>query len=97
MFLVFNPTCTSEAGVEIGGVSLPAHGASGPGHVAFRVPSAALPAWKARLANAGLAIEAEIDWPDGGRSFYVRDPAGNSVEFASPEVWDLSEAVSPAV
>ena len=39
----------------------------------------------------GCAIEHEQAWPRGGRSFYVRDPAGNSVELATPRIWGLPE------
>ena len=43
---------------------------------------------------AGVAIEADFRWPGGdgvpgARSIYVRDPAGNSVEFAEPRLWNL--------
>jgi hypothetical protein len=34
-----------------------------------------------------VAIESEVSWPGGGRSLYVRDPAGNSLEFASADIW----------
>jgi catechol 2,3-dioxygenase-like lactoylglutathione lyase family enzyme len=72
-------------------VPVPPHGARGAGHVAFRVPAAALEAWRARLTAAGVAIEAEIAWPRGGRSLYVRDPAGNSVELGTAAIWGLPE------
>ena len=91
MFLLFNPERTSTTPGEVGGVAVPAHGTSGAGHVAFRVPEAELPAWRARLADAGVAVEADIAWPRGGRSLYVRDPANNSVELASPRLWGLPE------
>lgn len=87
MFLVFAPEHTGQGGAEVGGVSIPAHGASGAGHVAFSVSAAALPAWKARLGENGIGIEAEVHWPGGGESLYVRDPAGNSVELATPALW----------
>jgi hypothetical protein len=35
----------------------------------------------------GVEVEREIGWPDGSRSLYVRDPAGNSVELAPPSLW----------
>ncbi|HQX85206.1 MAG TPA: RdgB/HAM1 family non-canonical purine NTP pyrophosphatase, partial [Aestuariivirga sp.] len=41
--------------------------------------------------SQGIAIERIVDWPDGGRSIYVRDPAGNSVEFAESRIWHLPE------
>lgn len=64
---------------------VPSHGAIGPGHVAFRVEG--LDAIANRLRSQGLEIEREITWPLGGRSVYVRDPAGNSVEFVEGEIW----------
>jgi catechol 2,3-dioxygenase-like lactoylglutathione lyase family enzyme len=90
MFLVFDPGRTSNPGVPTpGSVVVPPHGAFGPGHVAFRVDETTLPAWRASLASAGIMIEAEVEWPRGGRSIYIRDPAGNSVELASPAIWRL--------
>ena len=41
-----------------------------------------------RLQAAGVEIDTSFDWPNGARSLYVRDPAGNSVEFAEPWLWD---------
>jgi len=84
VFLVFNPAATSAPG-------FPPHGANGPGHVAFRVPSGELEQWRERLRNNSVAIEAEVDWPKGGHSIYFRDPAGNSIELASAAVWGLEE------
>ena len=52
-----------------------------------RATEADLPAWRDRLAAARVEIEAEIEWPRGGRSIYVRDPAGNSVELAPAGIW----------
>ena len=91
MFLVFAPAVTASAPGAVGGVPVPAHGAHGPGHVAFAIDDAALGAWRARFDAAGVPIEAEISWPRGGRSLYVRDPAGNSVELASPRIWGLDD------
>jgi len=59
--------------------------------VAFAVPTDTLAAWKAHLQAHGIPIEAEIVWPNGARSLYVRDPAGNSVELATPSLWGFSE------
>lgn len=87
VLLVFDPRRTSTAAGAVGGVPVPSHGATGAGHVAFAVDEASLPAWRERLAAHGVAIEAEIAWPRGGRSLYVRDPAGNSVELAPARIW----------
>jgi catechol 2,3-dioxygenase-like lactoylglutathione lyase family enzyme len=66
---------------------VPPHGATGPGHVAFAVPAGGLEALSAHLRARGVGVEREITWPRGGRSAYVRDPAGNSVEFVEGEIW----------
>lgn len=82
MLLVFDPAATAVAVDDV-----PTHGARGPGHMCFAAPDPSFTAWRAHLAANGIAIEAEITWPNGARSFYVRDPAGNSVEFAEPHLW----------
>lgn len=88
VFLVFNPKKTREPDPKLG---VSPHGATGEGHVAFAVREEELDAWRGRLAASGVAIEQEIGWPGGGRSLYFRDPAGNSVELASPRIWRLEE------
>src|SRR4051794_31704946 len=57
------------------GLHLPAHGARGPGHFALGIDADALDAWRRRLADHGVAIEQETNWPRGGRSLCFRDPA----------------------
>jgi catechol 2,3-dioxygenase-like lactoylglutathione lyase family enzyme len=86
MVLLFEPNAAAV------GRHVPAHGAKGPGHVCFALAEDALAAWQARLVAAGVAIEQEVSWPRGGRSFYFRDPAGNSLELATPRIWGLPEA-----
>lgn len=86
MFLVFRPEATAQATGEV-----PTHGAHGPGHVAFAVPRQEIPAWRQRLGSHGIEIEQEIHWPSGGHSLYFRDPAGNSVELATPQTWGLGD------
>lgn len=84
MFLLFNPAATLQPGQQV-----PSHGTQGPGHVAFAVDEADLSGWRERLLEHGVEIEAEVTWPSGGRSIYFRDPAGNSVELATPQTWNL--------
>jgi catechol 2,3-dioxygenase-like lactoylglutathione lyase family enzyme len=85
MLLLFEPKAAA------GGRHVPPHGTKGPGHACFAVAESALAGWQARLAQAGVAIEQEMSWPRGGRSFYFRDPAGNSLELATPRIWGLPE------
>ena len=44
-------------------------------------------AWRKQLREAGIPIEREVDWDEGGRSLYFRDPAGNIVELAPLTIW----------
>jgi catechol 2,3-dioxygenase-like lactoylglutathione lyase family enzyme len=91
MLLIFNPAHTAREQTSVGGAAIPLHGASGAGHMAFAVADADMAHWRARLQQQGVAIESEVDWPAGGHSIYLRDPAGNSVELASPRLWGLAE------
>jgi catechol 2,3-dioxygenase-like lactoylglutathione lyase family enzyme len=85
MLLLFDPVA-ARANRDV-----PAHGASGAGHACLAVPESELVAWQARLRAHGVTIEHEQAWPRGGRSFYFRDPAGNSLELATPRIWGLDE------
>ena len=65
----------------------PPHGAHGRGHACFVAPPDEYDAWKARLATADVAVKQEIVWPNGVRSFYFDDPAGNVLEIADGDLW----------
>ncbi|MEI8180998.1 RdgB/HAM1 family non-canonical purine NTP pyrophosphatase, partial [Aestuariivirga sp.] len=86
MLLVFNPSSSSTQDIKDGP---PAHGAAGAGHLCFRAPDGGLDKWQAHLEAKGVAIEKVLDWPEGGRSVYFRDPAGNSLEFAEGSLWEF--------
>lgn len=86
VLLLFDPAHSEAAGRDV-----PSHGARGPGHVAFSVPQEELDRWRDRLGSLGVEVESEVRWPRGGRSLYLRDPAGNSVELTSPSIWGLAE------
>jgi catechol 2,3-dioxygenase-like lactoylglutathione lyase family enzyme len=87
MLLIFNPEATCVPPGPDAKLPVPPHGARGEGHVCFRASAAEIDAWKRRLQQAGVAIEADFEWPGGGRSIYFRDPAGNCLEFAEPRIW----------
>jgi catechol 2,3-dioxygenase-like lactoylglutathione lyase family enzyme len=76
---------------EDGKLPVPPHGAKGEGHICFSLPGAALDDCRATLEANGIEIESDFHWPHGPRSIYVRDPAGNSVEFAEPALWGMEE------
>ena len=82
MLLLFNPLETAKSSGDV-----PTHGAHGPGHVAFAIAPNQIDLCRRQLQENGIAIETEITWPSGGQSIYFRDPAGNSVELATAQVW----------
>jgi catechol 2,3-dioxygenase-like lactoylglutathione lyase family enzyme len=86
MLLIFNPEATNMAPTNPA-LPVPPHGCYGEGHVCFRASLPEIEAWRAHLEAKGVAIEADFEWPGGGRSIYFRDPAGNCLEFAEPRIW----------
>lgn len=83
MLLLFDPRGVGREDSET-----PSHGAHGPAHIAFAVEESDVAGWQAQLTRHGVPIEKLVDWPQGGRSLYFRDPAGNSLELATPRIWD---------
>jgi catechol 2,3-dioxygenase-like lactoylglutathione lyase family enzyme len=88
MLLLFDPNAT-EMPSRDPRLPVPPHGARGPGHVCFSASTVEIDAWRVHLTRHGVAIEADFEWPGGGRSIYFRDPAGNCIEFAEPRIWGL--------
>ena len=89
MLLIFNPDATEMPPEPDAKLPVPPHGARGEGHVCFRASAEGVEAWCAHLEKEGVEIEADFEWPNGGRSIYFRDPAGNCLEFAEPRIWGL--------
>nr|WP_027488686.1 glyoxalase/bleomycin resistance/extradiol dioxygenase family protein [Allorhizobium undicola] len=88
VLLIFNPAETVKSPPE-GALPVPPHGARGPGHVCFRVSRETMEPIRTSLVAAGVAIESDFNWPNGARSIYFRDPAGNSLECAEARLWGL--------
>ncbi|WP_212525968.1 VOC family protein [Actibacterium sp. MT2.3-13A] len=86
VLLIFNPAETAKP-PSPGALPVPPHGARGPGHLCFAASDAGITLWRQRLEEAGHPIEADFRWPNGARSLYFRDPAGNSIEIAEPRLW----------
>jgi catechol 2,3-dioxygenase-like lactoylglutathione lyase family enzyme len=82
VLLIFDPERSGTPGRPV-----PSHGTTGPGHVAFSLGEDELDSAADELRERGVEIEREIEWPQGGRSIYVRDPAGNSVELVEGDLW----------
>ena len=77
------------SGLDTPGGRIPPHDGSGPMHLAFAIAAEAFAAWERRFQERGVAIESRVQWDRGGRSIYVPDPAGHSVELATPGTWAI--------
>ena len=89
VLLLFNAEKTLTPPAPDALLPVPPHGTKGSGHLCFRGSRAEIEHWKAHLSDHNIAIEADFEWPQGGRSIYFRDPAGNSLEIAEPKIWGL--------
>ena len=87
VLLLFNAEATEIPPPPGARLPVPPHGARGPGHLCFAAAAEEIGRWENYLAKKGIAIEADFEWPSGGRSIYFRDPSGNSLEFAEPRIW----------
>ena len=92
VLLIFNPEETVKPPAP-DALQVPPHGTSGQGHACFRVSGLNIDAMAERLRAAGVAIESEVHWPNGGRSIYFRDPAGNSLECAEAKIWGIEQDI----
>ena len=81
VLLLFRAEATLRSG------TLPLHGATGRGHVAFRVPPLEIPVWRDFLKSRGVAIEKEHQFGSNPPSLYFRDPDGNLLEVAVASIW----------
>jgi catechol 2,3-dioxygenase-like lactoylglutathione lyase family enzyme len=89
VLLLFNAEATEIPPALDARLPVPPHGARGPGHLCFAASADEIDRWKSALIAKDVAIEADFEWPNGGRSIYFRDPSGNSLEFAEPRIWGL--------
>jgi catechol 2,3-dioxygenase-like lactoylglutathione lyase family enzyme len=85
--LLLFPKGAAVADVHDANGTIPGHGGAGRLHVAFAIPAGELDAWRARLADRGVAITAEYRWSRGGTSLYFDDPDGHLLELATPGLW----------
>jgi catechol 2,3-dioxygenase-like lactoylglutathione lyase family enzyme len=65
----------------------PPHGASGSIHTCFVAAADDYESWRTRVADNAVPIVEEIEWGNGVKSFYFRDPAGNVLEIADGDPW----------
>ena len=89
ILLLFNAEATKNSPPPDARLPVPPHGTVGEGHLCFAATAEEIGRWRDRLDKRGIAVEADFEWPNGGRSIYFRDPSGNSLEFAEPRIWGL--------
>ena len=89
VLLLFNADATKQPPSPGAKLPVPPHGTTGQGHLCFAAEAEEVLDWKRYFEKKGVAIEADFEWPNGGRSIYFRDPSGNSIEFAEPRIWGL--------
>jgi catechol 2,3-dioxygenase-like lactoylglutathione lyase family enzyme len=87
VLLLFNAEATRNQPAPDAKLPVPPHGAVGEGHLCFAATAEEIDEWKTALTRRGIEVEADFEWPSGGRSIYFRDPSGNSIEFAEPRIW----------
>jgi catechol 2,3-dioxygenase-like lactoylglutathione lyase family enzyme len=68
--------------------AVPEQNGRGPGHVAFGISNDAVDLWRVHLANHGVDLLKEINWENGARSLYFRDPDSHLIELATPGIWE---------
>jgi catechol 2,3-dioxygenase-like lactoylglutathione lyase family enzyme len=89
VLLIFNAEATKVPPAPDAKLKVPPHGTVGDGHLCFAASADEIVRWRAHLETKKIAIESEFEWPQGGRSIYIRDPSGNSIEFAEPRIWGI--------
>ena len=84
VLLVFDPKASDQPGRPV-----PSHGSRGPGHIALRIRPEDYQRWLEQLSRHGIPIEQEQEWDrvEPGKSIYIRDPSGNSVELITSDIW----------
>ncbi|SFP15445.1 Catechol 2,3-dioxygenase [Mesorhizobium sp. NFR06] len=87
VLLLFNAEATKIPPAPDAKLKVPPHGTAGEGHLCFTASAEEIAAWRKHLAANNVAIESDFEWPQGGHSIYIRDPSGNSIEFAEPRIW----------
>ncbi len=88
MLIIFDRSYTVDQTITINGNAIPAHATKGRGHIAFEAPKGEYEQRKQEIINRGIEIESEIDWPNGKKSFYFRDPSQHSIEIVEHDFWE---------
>jgi catechol 2,3-dioxygenase-like lactoylglutathione lyase family enzyme len=86
VLLLFKERGSLTPGVVPGGV-IPAHDASGPAHIAFSMRTVEADQWEKHLSEHQVRIESVVNWGEGDKSLYFRDPDNHVLELISKDFW----------
>jgi catechol 2,3-dioxygenase-like lactoylglutathione lyase family enzyme len=90
VLLLFPKGGTSEPFTLPNGAGvIPPHGGYGEQHFAFSIDEGDFDAWRRHLEAEGVAVESVVNWPEGARSLYFRDPDRHLVELISRGFWTI--------
>jgi len=88
VLLLFKRGCCREA-LTIPGGRIPSHDGNGTLHFAFAIQKDQVQAWRDWLRSLEITISSEVEFSEGRRSIYFRDPDDHLVELATPGIWDI--------
>jgi catechol 2,3-dioxygenase-like lactoylglutathione lyase family enzyme len=86
VLLLFKERGSLTPAILPGGI-IPAHDASGPAHIAFSMRTAEAEQWEKHLSAHHVQIESVVNWGEGDKSFYFRDPDNHVLELISHGHW----------
>lgn len=86
VFLLFKRGATLNEVVLAGG-TIPPHDGSGPTHFCFAIDAEQLDDWESHLGGLNIPVEARMNWDQGGKSLYFRDPDNHLIELGTPGIW----------
>jgi catechol 2,3-dioxygenase-like lactoylglutathione lyase family enzyme len=86
VLLLFKAGATAQPFPTPGGI-IPGHSGSGTSHFAFAIAVDDVEAWKQHLADCGVPLESQVQWPAGAVSLYFRDTDEHLAELITRGFW----------
>jgi catechol 2,3-dioxygenase-like lactoylglutathione lyase family enzyme len=88
VLLLFKKGASTQPLQTWGGM-IPPHNGTGQLHLAFSIAATEFENWEKWLQENNVAIESKVNWQEGGRSLYFRDPDQHVIELATPGTWAI--------
>ena len=88
VLLLFKKGASAHPIKTPGGIIPPSEG-SGNLHLGFSISKSEFQSWEKKLEDSGVPIESKINWKQGGRSLYFRDPDRHLIELITPGCWAI--------